>query len=292
MFLVNHAGKLRTMPNSVSPIVRKRGRPPGPNNRAGDGKNQSLIRALTLLERLSAAPDGVNLTDLSQQLGMPAATVHRLLSTFEERDFVEQDAELGLWFVGLKTFTVGNAFLNRRDFVASARPYMQRLVEQCGETVNLGVIDQGEVVFISQVESREVMRMIVRLGSRSPIHASGVGKALLASMPEQQVTRILQQRGLARYTDHTIDSPAPLHAELEQVRQQGYALDDEEHAVGLRCVAAPIFDENGQALAAISLSGPKARIVDSRLSELGNAIRQTAVEITQVLGGRIPADQG
>jgi len=182
--------------------------------------------------------------------------------------------------------------LNRRDFVASARPHMQRLVEQCGETVNLGVIDQGEVVFISQVESREVMRMIVRLGSRSPIHASGVGKALLASMPEQQVTRILQQRGLARYTDHTIDSPAPLHAELEQVRQQGYALDDEEHAVGLRCVAAPIFDENGQALAAISLSGPKARIVDTRLSELGNAIRQTALEITQVLGGRMPADQG
>ena len=292
MFLVNHAGKLRAMPNSVSPIVRKRGRPPGPNNRAGDGKNQSLTRALTLLERLSAAPDGVNLTDLSQQLGMPAATVHRLLSTFEELDFVEQDAELGLWFVGLKTFTVGNAFLNRRDFVASARPHMQRLVEQCGETVNLGVIDQGEVVFISQVESREVMRMIVRLGSRSPIHASGVGKALLASMQEQQVTRILQLRGLARFTDHTIDSPAPLHAELEQVRQQGYALDDEEHAVGLRCVAAPIFDENGQALAAISLSGPKARIVDSRLSELGNAIRQTAVEITQVLGGRIPADQG
>jgi len=292
MFLLNHAGKLRNMPNSVTHIIRKRGRPPGPNNRAGDGKNQSLIRALTLLERLSAAPGGVNLTDLSQQLGMPAATVHRLLSTFEELDFVEQDAELGLWFVGLKAFTVGNAFLNRRDFVASARPHMHRLVEQCGETVNLGVIDQGEVVFISQVESREVMRMIVRLGSRSPIHASGVGKALLASMSEQQVTRILQLRGLARYTDYTIDSPAALREELEQVRQQGYALDDEEHAVGLRCVAAPIFDENGQALAAISLSGPKARIVDSRLSELGNAIRQTALEITQVLGGRMPADQG
>ena len=292
MFLLNHAGKLRNMPNSVTHIIRKRGRPPGPNSRAGDGKNQSLIRALTLLERLSAAPGGVNLTDLSQQLGMPAATVHRLLSTFEELDFVEQDAKLGLWFVGLKAFTVGNAFLNRRDFVASARPHMHRLVEQCGETVNLGVIDQGEVVFISQVESREVMRMIVRLGSRSPIHASGVGKALLASMSEQQVTSILQLRGLARYTDYTIDSPAALREELEQVRQQGYALDDEEHAVGLRCVAAPIFDENGQALAAISLSGPKARIVDSRLSELGNAIRQTAVEITQVLGGRMPADQG
>jgi IclR family acetate operon transcriptional repressor len=290
MFPVNHAGKLCTMPNSVTNIVRKRGRPPGPNSRAGDGRNQSLMRALTLLERLSEAPGGVSLTDLSQQLGMPAATVHRLLSTFEELDFVEQDAEQGLWFVGLKAFTVGNAFLNRRDFVASARPHMHHLVEQCGETVNLGVIDQGEVVFISQVESQEVMRMIVRLGSRSPIHASGVGKALLANMPEQRVASILQRRGLVRFTDHTIDNPASLRAELEQVRQQGYALDDEEHAVGLRCVAAPIFDENGQALAAISLSGPKARIVDSRLIELGNAIRQTAVEITQVLGGRIPVN--
>ena len=231
----------------------------------------------------------MHLTDLSYQLGMPAATVHRLLSTFEELDFVEQDPDEGSWFIGLKAFTVGNAFLKRRDFVASARPYMHALVEDCGETVNLGVIDDGEVVFISQVESQEVMRMIVRLGSRSPIHASGVGKAMLANMPEQRVTRILRERGLARYTDRTIDNPAMLRDELEQVRQQGYALDDEEHAVGLRCVASPIFDENGQALAAISLSGPKARIVDSRLGEMGNAVRQTAAEVTRELGGLMPA---
>ena len=275
MFRAYHAVRFLNMTNQVTNIARKRGRPPGPNNRAQDGKNQSLTRALTLLERLSETPAGLNLTDLSYQLGMPAATVHRLLNTFEELDFVEHDSEQGLWFVGLKAFTVGNAFLNRRDFVASARPHMHALVEQCGETVNLGVIDDGEVVFISQVESQEVMRMIVSLGSRSPIHASGVGKALLASMPEQRFTKILQRRGLARYTDHTIDNPTQLRTELKRVRQLGYALDDEEHAVGLRCVAAAIFDENGQALAAISLSGPKARIVDSRLSELGNAISQT-----------------
>ena len=221
---------------------------------------------------------------------MPPATVHRLLSTFEELNFVEQDAEAGLWFVGLKAFTVGNAFLNRRDFVASARPYMQRLVERCGETVNLGVIDAGEVVFISQVESKEMMRMIVSLGSRSPIHASGVGKAMLASLSEQDVTRLLQLRGLARYTDHTIDNPAELRNALDLIRQQGFALDDEEHAVGLRCVAANIFDENAVALAAISLSGPKARMIDSRLSELGTAVRQSAAEITAALGGRIPID--
>ena len=183
---------------------------------------------------------------------------------------------------------MGNAFLNRRDFIAIARPHMDALVEQCGETVNLGVLDDGEVVFISQVESREVMRMIVRLGSRSPVHASGVGKAMLASMSEQRIAKILERRGLARFTDQTIDNPTLLREELARVRQRGYALDDEEHAVGLRCVASAIFDENGQALAAISLSGPKARIVDARLGELGFAIQQTADEITQALGGQRP----
>ncbi|HUV22530.1 MAG TPA: IclR family transcriptional regulator C-terminal domain-containing protein [Gammaproteobacteria bacterium] len=276
------------MSDAVTPIARKRGRPPGPNNRAGDGKNQSLTRALTLLARLSETPSGLSLTDLSYQLGMPTATVHRLLSTFEEFDFVEQDTEQGLWFVGLKAFTVGNAFLHRRDIVASARPHMQALVEQCGETVNLGVIDAGEAVFISQVESREMMRMIVRLGSRSPIHASGVGKALLANMPEQQLARILQQRGLARYTERSIDNATQLRAELQRIRQLGYALDDEEHAIGLRCVASAIFDENGQALAAISLSGPKARVTDARLDELGIAVRHSADEITLALGGSRP----
>jgi IclR family acetate operon transcriptional repressor len=246
------------------------------------------MRALNLLQRLAETPSGLSLTDLSYQLGIPTATVHRMLSTFEEQDFVEQDVEQGLWFVGLKAFTVGNAFLGRRDFVASARSHMHSLVEQCGETASLGVIDDGEVVFISQVESPEVMRMIVRLGSRSPIHASGVGKALLAYLPEQRFARILQQRGLMRYTEKTIDNPTQLRDELNHVRQLGYALDDEEHAVGLRCVASAIFDQNGQALAAISLSGPKARVTDARLDELGIAVRQTADEITQALGGHRP----
>ena len=275
------------MSANLDSMTRRRGRPPGPNSRAGDGHNQSLARALTLLEGLSQTPGGINLTDLSQQLGMPAATVHRLLSTFEAMDFAEQD-EAGLWYVGLKAFTVGNAFLQRRDLVGSARPHMQALVDACGETVNLGIVDDGEAVFISQVESPEMMRMIARLGSRSPIHASGDGKAILAHLSERRVTQILERRGLARFTERTIDSPAALRDELEQVRRLGYVLDDEEHAIGLRCVAAPIFDENGQPLAAISLSGPKARLVDGRLGELGSAVVQTAEDITAALGGRKP----
>ena len=290
LYLVNidKSGKFAGMSNAATQMSKKRGRPPGSNSRVGEGKNQSLTRALTLLERLAESPAGINLTDLSQQLGMPPATVHRLLSTFEELNFIEHEPETGLWCVGLKAFTVGNAFLERRDFVATSRPYMQDLVERCGETVNLGVIDDDDVVFISQVESQEMMRMIVTLGSRSPIHASGVGKAILASLSEQSVAQILQHKGLPRFTDHTIDRPDELREALEVIRKQGYALDDEEHAVGLRCVAASIFDENGVALAAISLSGPKARIVDNRLHELGTAVRQTADDITAALGGRKP----
>jgi len=288
MVFADKSAKFPCMSNQVTQISKKRGRPSGPNSRTGEGKNQSLTRALTALERLSESPNGMSLTDLSQQLGMPPATLHRLLSTFEELNFVEHEVDSGLWFVGLKTFTVGNAFLKRRDFVATARPYMQSLVEESGETVNLGIIDDDDVVFISQVESQEMMRMIVTLGSRSPIHASGVGKAILASKSEKTVAQILQRKGLPRFTDHTIDKPGDFRQALEMIRQQGYALDDEEHAIGLRCVAASIFDENANALAAISLSGPKARIVDSRLAELGTAVRQTADDITAALGGRKP----
>ena len=220
----------------------------------------------------------------------PAGRIAEQAFHRSELDFVAQD-DFGLWYIGLNAFTVGNAFLERRDFVAVARPHMHSLVDECGETVNLGVIDDGEVVFINQVESREVMRMIVRLGSRSPIHASGVGKAMLAGMPERRVEQILERRGLPRFTERTIDSPKALYDELALTRRRGYALDDEEHHVGLRCVAAAIFDENAQALAAISLSGPTARMVDERLGELGQAIRRTADQITGALGGRKPSGQ-
>ena len=131
--------------------------------------------------------------------------------------------------------------------------------------------------------------MVVNLGSRSPVHASGVGKAILAHTADKDLTAILEKRGLTRFTDATIDTPADLRAELARIRELGYALDDEEHAIGLRCVAAPIFDENAKAICAISLSGPTARIGDDRLGELGWAVRQTAEQITRALGGLVPA---
>ncbi|MFO1349776.1 MAG: IclR family transcriptional regulator C-terminal domain-containing protein [Gammaproteobacteria bacterium] len=270
------------------PAAKRRGRTPGAKNKAAIGQSQSLIRGMTLLERLAEAERGINLSDLAQQVGLAPSTTHRLLNTLEQKRFVHHDEDLGRWFIGVKAFSVGNAFLHHRDFVAAARPWMHRLMEQAGETVNLGILDDGEAVFLAQVECREMMRMIVQMGSRAPLHASGVGKALLAAMSETQVTHILHRRGLARFTANTLDTPAKLRAALADVRRLGYAYDDEEHAVGLRCVAATLYDEHGAPLAAISVSGPKARILDERIPELGAMVARSAAAITASLGGHQP----
>lgn len=265
--------------------VKKRGRVPGPKADAGTGQIQSLTRGLTLLERLAEAGSGLLLTDLAQRVGLSPSTTHRLLATLEKAGFVRQMGELGRWYVGLKAFVVGSAFLESRDLLAQSHPYLRRLMEQSGETANLAVLDGFEAVFVDQVQCREMMRMQVKLGSRVPLHASGVGKALLSAMSEDAVRAVLHKRGLPRITDNTIDSPDRLWAELEKIRTNGYAYDNEEHAIGLRCLAAPILDEFGEPLAALSMAGPRSRVPDERAAELGALVGRLARELTQALGG-------
>ena len=252
-------------------------------------KRRSPRRGPTSTRRwLAESQDGIGLTDLAQRVGLPASTTHRLLNTMGSLGFVRQDPQSGRWMIGVESFAVGNAFLYSRDFVTASRPYMRRLMEESGETVNLSVLDDGEAVLLSQVECHEMMRMLARLGSRAPLHASAVGKALLAALPEKEVSMILHRRGLPRMTATTIDTPARLFADLEQIRERGYALDDEEHAVGLRCAAATIHDEYAEPLAAVSLSGPRARISQERLIGLGALVLDVTSEITAAIGGRLP----
>lgn len=252
------------------------------------GQVQSLTRGLMLLEAIAEAEEGVTLSDLAMQVGLAPSTTHRLLNTLEQQRFVHQDLERSRWHIGVQAFHIGNAFLNGRDVVAQSRPFLVRLMEESGETANLAVADEGEAVILAQVQCREMMRMMVPLGSRSPMHASGVGKALLAAMSDEEVTAILHRRGLAAITEHSIRSPEALRKELEQVRVRRWAYDDEEHAVGLRCVAATIHDEQGDALAAISLSGPRSRIPDERFPVLGRLVADIASEATRTLGGHLP----
>jgi IclR family acetate operon transcriptional repressor len=263
----------------------------GPHRRPGRGGEragqvQSLTRALRLLRIIAGSAEGMTLADLVQIGGLAPSTAHRLLTTLEGERFVRFESEGGLWQIGVEAFVVGSAFARTRNLLARARPYLRRLMEESGETANLYVEEGGEAVCLGQVECRQVMRAIARPGGRVKLHGSGVGKAILAHLDDAELTRILQQHGMPRTTDRTLDTPRRLREDLMRVRARGWALDDEENAVGLRCVAAAVLDEHGRPVAGLSLSGPTARIDDAALPRLGALAVRIAAELTAALGGR------
>ena len=257
----------------------------GRATRAGGDQVQSLVRALALLNRIAeSSDDGATLTDLAQQVGLPASTAHRLPTTLEQERYVRFTQDGRFWSVGVQAFVVGCTFTKTRSLAGVARPHMRHLMEDGGETVNLAVEDEGEAVYLSQVECRQMMRAFARPGTRVPLHCSAVGKAILSAASDKKLSKILHQRGMPRLTVKTIVSPSALRADLERVRACGYAVDDEEHAIGLRCIAAPIFDETGDVVAAVSASGPMARINDERMSQLGAPVLEASRAISADMG--------
>jgi IclR family acetate operon transcriptional repressor len=250
---------------------------------------QSVDRALRLLELLSEDEEGYRLTDLAERSGLSPSTVHRLLTTLEERRFVQFDQSDGMWHVGRQAYNVGATFIRRRNFVGTALPYLRRLRDQTHETVNLAVADSGEIVILTQVESREVVRAITRPGGRAPMSSSGLGKAILAHYSNEEIAVIVQKFGLPRVTPNSIVRAGELREELKRVRAQGYAMDDEEATMGLRCVAAAIYDSIGEPICAISTSGPVNRISNERSASLGPIVAEVAAQITDALGGTVPS---
>jgi len=268
-------------------MLPRRGRLPAKPG-APTGQVQSLTRGLSILEALAASDSGLTLTDVAHRSQLPPSTTHRLLSTLEKMGYVYQAEDLGLWYVGLQAFRVGTTFLSNRDFVGQSHAYMHRLMEQAGETANLAILDGTEAVFIAQVQCHEMMRTLVKLGSRVPLHASGVGKAIFAALSDEQIDAILKVRGLPRITDNTIVATETMWAALRVIRQRGYSFDDEEHARSTRCVGAAVYDEHGEPLGAISVAGPSSRLVDERIRHLGPVVAHVAEELTRHLGGRWP----
>lgn len=255
---------------------------------SGSGGVQSLTRGLTLLEKLAESEGGITLTEISSRADLPPSTAHRLLNTLADMGFVTQAKDSGLWYVGLKTYRVGCAFVSNRDFVGESHAYLRKLMEASGETANLSILDGSYACFIGQVQCHEVMRMLVRLGSRIPAHASGSGKAMLSALPEDELAIVLRDSDLVQLTTKTITDPQKLRSQFATIRARGYSYDDEENAMGLRCVAAPIYDEFAEPIGAISLAGPIARLTDERILKLGPLVAHTGREITEKLGGVVP----
>ena len=263
---------------------RQRGRPRAFNGPSEASSVQSLDRALRILAVVADA-NGLSLSEIAAASEVPAPTAYRMLVTLENHGMVEFDKSDQLWSVGVGAFRTGSAFLRRRRLVDRARAVMQDLMERSGETANLGVAEDGCVVFVSQVETHEAIRAFFRPGTRSPFHASGIGKAVLAYLTPERVAAIARREGLERYTETTKASLDDLSADLETIRARGFAIDDEERYPGMRCVAAAIFNEYGEPLGGISVSGPTVRVTGARADELGALVADAAAEITRSIGG-------
>ncbi len=268
-------------------IARRRGRPRGDEPSEAEAPLQSLDRAMALLAALAAA-DGLTLTALASRAGLPMSTAYRMLGTLQRRGMAEFEPATQLWFVGVETFRIGSAFLRRRKLVDRAHGAMQALMQESGETANLAVAEEDGVVFISQVETHEAIRAFFRPGTRALFHASGIGKAILAHRGAGQVAASLKRTGLPRFTDRTLTTLPALLADLGAVRARGYAIDDEERNPGMRCVGAAIFDEAGEAIAGLSVSGPTVRITPESLDRFGPMVRDAADAVTHAIAGRRP----
>ncbi|MDO5706026.1 MAG: IclR family transcriptional regulator [Paracoccus sp. (in: a-proteobacteria)] len=261
---------------------RRRGRPR--KDSVSDGSAlQALGRGIEVLAALADEGRGITLTRLAARLDQPTSSLHRVLVTLEGRGLAEMDPMTQHWSVGAEAFRIGSAFVRRNALVERARPILQALVDETGETANLGVARTGSVLFLAQAETPEMIRACIPPGTLAPMHASGIGKALLAHQTVDELRGHLGA-GLARFTPQTLTALPDLMAALEQVRARGFALDDEERTPGMRCIAAPVFDLTGRAVAGMSVSGPLTRMGNGRITALADCVMQGAADLSRHLG--------
>ena len=265
------------------PSRRARGRPRDWDDKTAQNTIKSLDRAMEVLEHLSDTP-GVTLSGLADDLSQSPATIYRILVTLEGRGLVEFDPVAQLWHIGARAFVIGARYLRRTSLADRARPILRRLMEVTGETANLGIARDTHVLFIGQVETNATIRAFFPPGTLSPMHASGIGKALLAQMSDDRLSRLFATAPLDQFTERTLTDPASLRADLEATRERGYAIDDEEKNQGMRCIAAPVFDLGGEAVAGLSVSGPVGRVSVAETTRLADAVMQAADELSGAMG--------
>ncbi len=245
---------------------------------------QSLDRALKILEVLGNNQKGLGVTELAHEVDLHKSTVHRLLNTLAQRGYVEKDQETEKYKLGLKIVELSNKILTNMELREEARSYLEELMKYANEVVHLCVLREGEVVYIDKVECPNTIRMYSQIGRRAPVHCTGVGKAILAFLPEDEIISILKTKGMPQKTPNTITDLQEMLKHLKEIRHLGYAVDEIEHEPGIRCVAAPVWDHTGQVVASISVSGPAYRLTRERVPELAVKVKETGLKISRRLG--------
>lgn len=239
--------------------------------------------ALSILETLGTVHE-MGVTELARKLSLGKSSVYRLLATLARRGYVEKNPQSDRYQLTYRLFAVGSPAADRFGLREAAHPVMQRLAAETGETVNLGVLDGTRVVNLHKVESRHLLRMHMEVGGGVPAHATALGKVLLAGLEPSKVAERLGSQRLARLTRRTIGDRTTLQRSLARIREQGFAIDDEECSLGLRCVAAPIRDHRGSVVAALSISGPTQRLSHPVLARTAERVRAAAQEVSRRLG--------
>jgi IclR family transcriptional regulator, acetate operon repressor len=246
---------------------------------------QSVDRALDLLEALAGADGEVSITALAARTKLHVSTVHRLLATLLRRGYVRQNPDTSRYYAGAKVATLSEGRSRYSEIRLAARPLLQALVEATRETANLSVLDDTMAVYIETAASPQVVRLFTAVGNRVPLHATGAGKALLASLPQPRRDALLDRTELRPHTGKTLVDRASLTRVLDEARERGYALDDEEYDDGVRCVAVPV-GPIGAPIGAISISGPASRLTKQRCVEFVPQMRRAAAELADTLRSR------
>jgi DNA-binding IclR family transcriptional regulator len=244
-------------------------------------------RALLIMDTLAEMPD-CSLVDLAGRLGLPKGSVFRHLRVLEERGYVTQAGDTKRYALGPRLIYLG--FVARAGLALPrvAAPFLRELHERFNETVHVGVLSAGEVVHIEVVPSSHPVKMAAEVGARTFAHISALGKVLLAGSEDEVIARVIEERGLPRFTERTITTAAALQAELDRVRRYGFAIDDEESAEGLRCVACPIRGEGDRVIAAVSLSSPAQRLSPGEARDVATVLASSAEQISRGVGWHPP----
>lgn len=267
---------------------RSRGRPRDWHDKTQQNTIKSLDRALSVFKYLSLG-ESKPLTQLAEETKQSPATVYRILITLQGQGLVEFDPEDQVWHIGPQAFVIGSSFLRRTSLVERARPIMRKLMETTGETANLGIEREGKVLFLNQVETYESIRAFFPPGTLSDMHSSGIGKTLLAHMDPDRRYRIIKKMHLDVYTKFTITNADALNHDLNDIKKRGYSIDNEERNLGMRCIAAPVFDFNREVIAGISVSGPTSRVGIENLPKISVAVMHAAAALTEAIAGVPPA---
>lgn len=252
---------------------------------AASGSVQSVERTLDILEALSGAPFGLLLTELATATGLHVSTAHRLVNVLVERGYATKESGSGKYRLTLRTFAIGSRVSGVWDLLSAARPYLERLASLSQEAVHLVERDGNSVVYLYKAEPfQQLVRMGSHTGLRNPMYCTGVGKSILAQLPWEEVERIWKSESITAFSAKTITNLEQLRQELDLTRSRGYAVDDEEHEAGVRCIAVAIRNWAGEPVAAVSISAPAARLNESMMQKMLPQLQNVAMEISRMLG--------